>query len=323
MDPYDPIWKSYFTPSELLEISSYKSKALEDFPEDLSIYLNSYDKEWESAVDLYNFADGHRHDLIKESERKWIKESILGVSALFLDDEAIALTDFSESDLLHSVWRFIYRAFFSSPVKAMLGERCSVAVAMGRNEDRSLEDLEKRERKSVGSKVDILFKAGVHELGSREAEKSNIVPIDDKYLNDGLMKLPKTLRDMLSMLVEVNPEKTNSLVTVGFLLMGLEMEVIFMDVPVGHSIARVSKSHKFGFPVSHSTITIDFIPLLEITWKGKKMMERTILALNDRKRKAATMMLPAGVVNEATLSFSFVRSRFKQVQHKNSVYMSR
>ncbi|KAI8056367.1 hypothetical protein BDF21DRAFT_440992 [Thamnidium elegans] len=268
MDPYDPIWKSYFTPSELLEISSYKSKALEDFPEDLSIYLNSYDKEWESAVDLYNFADGHRHDPIKESEQKWIKESILGVSALFLDDEAIALTDFSET-------------FFSSPVKAMLGERCSVAVAM----------------------VDILFKAGVHELGSREAEKSNIVPIDDKYLNDGLMKLPKTLRDMLSMLVEVNPEKTNSLVTVGFLLMGLEMEVIFMDVPVGHSIARVSKSHKFGFPVSRSTITIDFIPLLEITWKGKKMMERTILALNDRKRKAATMMLPAGVL---ALPFSLV-----------------
>ncbi|CAO3698963.1 unnamed protein product [Rhizopus stolonifer] len=190
----------------------------------------------------------------------------------------------------------------------MLGERCSVAVAMSRNKDRSLEISERRPRKSMGAKLDILFKFGLHELGSCEAGKSNVVPVDDKYLDDGLMKLPKTLRDILAMLVAVNPEKVNSLVTVGFLMIGLEMEVVLMDVPVGRSISRISKSLKFQFPLSRSNIAADFILLLEITWKGKRMMEHTVRMLNDRKRKTATMMLLTDVDNEAMLSFSFVRN---------------
>lgn len=44
-------------------------------------------------------------------------------------------------------------------------------------------------------------------MDSGEASKSNIVPIDDKYLNKGLATIRNTLRDTLSTLVEANPEK--------------------------------------------------------------------------------------------------------------------
>ncbi|KAG1464114.1 hypothetical protein G6F56_005147 [Rhizopus delemar] len=287
IDPFDPIWKKHFTTAELSEINLFKAKNLEDLSDDVHSYLNLYDQEWESAIDLYCFANNQKHHPIKEFERGWIKEN----------------------DLLHSVWRFVYRAFSRGQIKAMLGESCSVAVAMSRNKDRALEVSERRPRKSIGAKLDVLFKAGVHELGSCEAGKSNIVPADDKYLDDGLMKLPKTLRDMLAMLVTANPEKVNSLVTVGFLMMGLEMEVVLMDVPVGHSISRISKSPKLQFPLSKSNIATDFISLIEITWKGKRMMEHIVRMLNDRKRKAAAMMLLTDVDNEAILSFSFVRNK--------------
>lgn len=309
LDPFDPVWKKYFTASELVEISSFKAKNLEDMSEDIDIYLNSYDQEWESAIDLYNFADNQKHDPVNEFDKKWIKESMLRVSEFFLDDDFITFAGLSEGDILHSVWRFLYKAFSRGHVKAMLGEKCSVAVSLGKNEDRSLEVSEPRPRKSMGAKLDILFRAGIHELGSCEAGKSDVVPVDDKYLDDGLMKLPKTLRDMLSVLVTVNPEKIRSIITVGFLMMGLEMEMIIMDVPVGHSITRISKSRKFPFPTSRSNITVDLIPLLEITWKGKKMMERTARVLNDRKRKAAVLMLPTDVSKVTTLPFSFVRSK--------------
>ncbi|KAI8341207.1 hypothetical protein BC941DRAFT_467257 [Chlamydoabsidia padenii] len=39
-----------------------------------------------------------------------------------------------------------------------------------------------------------------------------------KYLDDGLVKMPKALKDILSMLVKVNPGKVNELVTVGYLI---------------------------------------------------------------------------------------------------------
>jgi hypothetical protein len=39
-----------------------------------------------------------------------------------------------------------------------LGKRASVSSGLGRNQGRSLELGERRERKSVGAKVDILFK---------------------------------------------------------------------------------------------------------------------------------------------------------------------
>jgi hypothetical protein len=145
---------------------------------------------------------------------------MVGVSELFFYQQNLVLNNYSESDLLHQLWRFIYRQFGDCSLRAMLGERCSVAVAIARNNDRSLEGQEKRQRKIMGAKLDILFKNGTDKLGSCEVGKDCVVIVDDKYMDDGLVKLPKALRDMLSALVEKNPAKVNQLTTAGFLMMG-------------------------------------------------------------------------------------------------------
>lgn len=54
----------------------------------------------------------------------------------------------------------------------------------------------------MGSRFDIMFKIGQP---------------DDKYLDDGLMKVPKTLRDTLAFFVQTNQRKANDLYTVGFI----------------------------------------------------------------------------------------------------------
>jgi hypothetical protein len=68
---------------------------------------------------------------------------------------------------------------------------------LSRNQGRSLELGERRERKSVGAKVDILFKKITSEVGCAEVGKHDVLIIDDKYMDDRMMKLPQTLRDML------------------------------------------------------------------------------------------------------------------------------
>jgi hypothetical protein len=214
------------------------------------------------------------------------------------------LNDFSEADLLHDVWPFLYRAFKNKGIKASLGERASGAVALARNENRGLEAREKRPRKAIGAKLDIVFKIGYNEHGCCEVGKDDITVADDKYLDDGLIKLPKTLRDMMALLVQRNPKKINNLLTVGFLVMGLCMELVIMDVPVGQHIARITKTARFEFPSSIEAMTIDFLPLLEITWKGKQVMKMVHKIMDDRKRKTTELIIDNSEI-VPSLAYSF------------------
>lgn len=216
-DPDDTIWTDYFTITELDEIKSFRLKPL---PTDLNEYLNIYNKTWSSAKELYMFANAQVHDPITEFDFKWIRESVIRMSELFLYDDELNLNNYSEADILHDVWPFVYRIFKEKGVKAMLGERFSVAVALARNANRSLEAMERRPRKIPGSRVDVLFKIVNDELGTCEVGKDKVIAVDDKYLDDGLVKLPKTLRDMLSVLVQKNPAQANNISSVGFLMMG-------------------------------------------------------------------------------------------------------
>lgn len=93
---------------------------------------------------------------------------------------------FLESDILNNIWHSKY--FQDSPFEAKLSERVSTASSLRRNENGGLEAADKRERKVTGTKVDILFKAGHHEVGCCEVGKEGVLSIDDKYLDDGMIK---------------------------------------------------------------------------------------------------------------------------------------
>ncbi|KAI7891669.1 uncharacterized protein EV154DRAFT_420130, partial [Mucor mucedo] len=153
-------------------------------------------------------------------DKKWTKESVKSACELFFEYEELAIYDYSEADLLHTVWDFVYKLYKQKSIKAKLGERVSKAVSSAKNAGRSIEAIERRPRKIMGSKLDILFKAGIYELGSCEVGKHDVEETDDKYINDGLLKLPKTLKDMLSLQVRTNINNINALVTVGYLMMG-------------------------------------------------------------------------------------------------------
>ncbi|KAG2234950.1 hypothetical protein INT48_005104, partial [Thamnidium elegans] len=113
------------------------------------------------------------------------------IAEVFENAERIELNDFSEGNLFNKIWQFVFKCFKGSPIEAKLGERVSTACSLGINESRGLEGSSKRERKVTGVKVDILSKAGRHEVGNWGVGKED-VPIDDKYLDDGMIKLPKT-----------------------------------------------------------------------------------------------------------------------------------
>lgn len=86
---------------------------------------------------------------------------MVAVSELFMYQKELVLNDCSESDLLHQLWPFLYKQFKDCSMKAMLGERCSVAVAVAKNGERRSETKDRRKRKVMGAILDILFKNGL------------------------------------------------------------------------------------------------------------------------------------------------------------------
>ncbi|KAI8380400.1 hypothetical protein BD560DRAFT_487647 [Blakeslea trispora] len=291
VDPSDAIWKEAFTKEEINEIRNFKAPALPALDEDIQSYLDSFDSaQLKSAKDVYDYACKSKFEFGTNNSKRWIQKSFIEAAELFEDSSKINLSDFSEGDLMNKLWQFVYRCYRSSSVDAKLGERVSIASSLARNHNRCLEGLDRRERKASGAKVDILFKAGRHEVGCCEVGKEDVLSIDDKYLDDGMTKLPKTLRDMLSRLVEVNPVQINKLYTVGFLMMGLQLEMLIVDVPAGSTVVRVTRTKGLSFPDHGEDIVVDLTALLETVLIGRKMMENVEdLLVKSKKRKAVEL----------------------------------
>ncbi|CAO3630349.1 unnamed protein product [Mucor hiemalis] len=269
-------------------VEDIMKEALEKSSKELEEYIDSFDKEeLETARDYYNEASKKNFGFGGSYDQRWIQRSITDVAELFEFNDIINLADFSEGDLLHHVWLFVYNCFRSGVIEAKLGERGSVASALGRNEKRGLEAVERRERKASGAKVDTLFKAGgIHEVGCSEVGKDNVLAIDNKYLDDGIIKLPKTLRHMLKELVRVNPSKINELYTVGFLMMGLEMELVIMDISAGNTVTRISRSKRYPFPSKAFNIGKDSSSFIRGNFVGKTTYGKLDEVNWSRKRKA-------------------------------------
>ncbi|CAO3679845.1 hypothetical protein G6F70_009110 [Rhizopus microsporus] len=95
---------------------------------------------------------------------------------------------------------------------------------------------------------------------------------------------------MLALLVQKNQRKTNSLYTVGFIVMGLCLELVVLDVPVGSHIARITRTARFEFPSAVENMAVDFLPLLQLVFKGKQAMVMANKIANDRKRKEVELL---------------------------------
>lgn len=81
--------------------------------------------------------------------------------------------------------------------------------------------------------------------------------------------------------------------------------VLIPDVPVRSSITIITWTDRLRVPCSLANITVNFIPLLEVTWKGRELMKQTVEVLTSRRRKAVQL---AERTDEYTLlPYSFVR----------------
>ncbi|KAG1592181.1 hypothetical protein G6F47_009514 [Rhizopus delemar] len=367
LDVSDSIWTDYFTTEEIREIMNTDRTALPSLPEDLSNYINSFDKEFAEPLDLYYQAHSNVFHPFQEKDKKWVQQICSSAADLYLY-KMLDNCNSLEAKVKHRVWSFLYTLFDGSKLKVEIGEKSSVASAIRRNNERRLEGQEVRQRKNMGNKMDMLFFCDDCELGCTEVGKDSVGVDDDKCMGDGMLKLPKTMKDMLCMAAKayVKNLKKNNFTVIGYArkspgqehqevrvgliqkvvnklydtllvdkvlvttssrandtirsrdtngknaqltllnqvhgntqdlleyiftskdncLVGLNLEVVMLDSPVGYA-SRIVRTDVFKYPKNINSFSADIIPIIEIIWKTKAVMETTMKAVENRPRKAA------------------------------------
>ncbi|KAI9467536.1 hypothetical protein BDB00DRAFT_777653, partial [Zychaea mexicana] len=218
-DPTDAVWKDIFLPEDLNAIINFKKPMLPKLPANFEEYLLSYNgkKDVKSLVARRREVD---FDPFEAPELYWAHKAIVEASDLFVYNY-LPFQDHSESDLIHQICEFVEKCFDGSSLKVQSGERGSTASRERRNATRgsSTSSTGQLARKCMGTRVDMRFSSNGREYGCTEARLSNDIN-STKTIQEGRMKLPRTMKDMFVRLVAEAPSAIHNIKVGGFLISG-------------------------------------------------------------------------------------------------------
>lgn len=140
----------------------------------------------------------------KDEALAWAQTTVMDTIKLFMSSY-FPLSDQSESDILRRIWSLIDSVFDHSEIKSrryfyfsvsltillttiQSGEKLSTSSASGLNSTRTIASINQAVRKSMGRKVDMVYKLGPNEYGCMECGKNE--NDSTKKLTDSMFKFP-------------------------------------------------------------------------------------------------------------------------------------
>lgn len=149
----------------------------------------------------------------------------------------------------------------------------------------------------------MIFAYDALELGCTEAGLSDDGPTGTKEIKEGVLKIPKELKNMLLRLVAVAPQNRHDISTIGFIIsgscffpsskdsclidsfsLGLQISMLVMDIPCGY-VCRLSRTDRYAFPISPDFMSKQLTPILQLIYSAKELMLKTI----DKLRASDTV----------------------------------
>lgn len=134
-------------------------------------------------------------------------------------------------------------------------------------------------RKKIGKKCDMIFAKKscnhdeVEEYGASEAGKAYDGDQAIKRLEEGFVKLPKCLKDMLDNILP-KCDDNKKLQTINFIHSGLQPYVIRADRPTKY-ITRIQKSRNYHLSSDISQFGTIVLPAIYIAWVTKDIVRNT------------------------------------------------
>ncbi|KAG2191987.1 hypothetical protein INT47_000779 [Mucor saturninus] len=277
-DSGDNCWNNYLTEEELIEIKSYQLKKFPPLPLELKEYLQTLLKYTSLDLDtLYCKLSSVRLHPVNESAKEWAQSTILNTIKLFMC-HYIPLTDQTESDVIRRIWILLDTVFDHSIIISRSGEKSSSASSDSRNQSRMIASVDPMARKLCGRKVDMIFKSTSAELGCMECDRSDGVNTT-KEMSDGLIKLPKVLKDMLISLCNIAPSLVNDFAVPGVIIMNSKFTLVTMDSPCGY-VCRLSRAKPIFFPSQPSEIVNYLVPIMKQVYSTRLLMEQNLALIS-------------------------------------------
>ncbi|KAI7859184.1 hypothetical protein BDC45DRAFT_531088 [Circinella umbellata] len=224
LDTSDSHWKKYFTVKELNEIDEEKMPCFYDLPAEVGnpssggIIVSILESMG------FFFASLERGKLLMEYGGTEISIiSIPFVNLLCIGSPIDILLQKvhdkykAEADLLKRVWVLIDCCFDEGELSAIGGEDVSRATTESVNANRTLAAVNAMSRRKIGTKTDRLFTTELFEFGTCEAGKVTD-NTSTKTLYESGIKILRTLKDMLYVLVSESPNSIRDLKTCGLMI---------------------------------------------------------------------------------------------------------
>ncbi|CAG8744498.1 20369_t:CDS:2, partial [Dentiscutata erythropus] len=268
LDDKNYIQQGIFIREELEEIKNFSKKELPLVPDDLLKYLNSFQKSNTSDLrELIFRSDLHDQpfDRSKNFDYDWIRNTIYN---LVLEYEANHLEkDHLETWIILHMWSFIDKAFLDiEGIEIVRGESCSYVLSNRKNSQWVVVSTDSMKRKAMGWHGDLIIRKWHTEYGCSEAGKIFEGINGTKIIKEGGLKMPKMFRDMfidLCKTIKMQKNKIRRLETVGFIISGLRISLLRLDLPAGH-VCRLSQTWLFEMPTQISEFGTKALPTISL-----------------------------------------------------------
>ncbi|CAO3593789.1 unnamed protein product [Absidia cylindrospora] len=123
-------------------------------------------------------------------------------------------------------FNFLATIFDDSVINVYYGELSSQATKAAMNQKRGLFSVKQNDRVQPGAKVDILYRVKGVEAGHEQG-----IGMPTKEINDGHLKQPKVMKNMLCELAKKKPDVLSKLCIFGFTIIGSKINMLLVDAP--------------------------------------------------------------------------------------------
>ncbi|KAI8141306.1 hypothetical protein BJV82DRAFT_182790 [Fennellomyces sp. T-0311] len=291
VDVNDKCWEKVFDSDVLKEIKRKNNPKLETLLPELDEYYERF-KNKTTVDELWRVAKATQEfDPVVQFDLDWSQRAIVDLVSSYRWGvvSRVAATGL-EKDIMVRFWRNLDLCFDNLSIETKRGDQQSTATSARTNEERVGDDGSILPKIRVEKPDLILIKDG-YEYGCSEAGSEDNAGVGVKEAFERYIKLPKIMKDMLLRLqskLDNDKELMPKLKIVGFSHTHLRMTALTMDNPCGY-ICRVIPLAEQVIPVQPSLFYANMIPLLEVTWKMKKIVQSTleIVEAGPEKRRSS------------------------------------
>ncbi|KAI9252903.1 hypothetical protein BDA99DRAFT_540894 [Phascolomyces articulosus] len=130
----------------------------------------------------------------------------------------------------------------------------------------------------MGKRIGLLIKFAGNEFACVGVDKQQGSAITKELVKSKFV-CPKTLRDMITKLADLQPKKVSEIVAVGFIFSGLRLKCYLMTIPKGNNVARMHTLGPLSCLDSVSNISARMVSILTIVRRVREILKMTLETL--------------------------------------------